>query len=1185
MAESGGTTTQSGIYYQNSIAALFLGRLLDPHPRPANDRIVEVRVEAPEHVDDIVIRYADGARSYIQAKENLDLNGEPWGKLWLSFEKQTLAAFHVGESFSLILVISKYTDDIGYLKELCERAQGKASTSEWLKSLSKRQRIITDKIITELSQSTQDAAFEVLRKTEVWVWSLERLVPDYVPQWIPQANTENVALFGILRDMVGGHARVRAAFRSTEILDSLASVHNITVANAPHWGCDIYRQTIIATMGRLSVPGTSLSGPIQQIFMWPQLREQSVGRGHRDFEEEDLRWRWDHPSEIVDLRDYPRGNCRRAVINAGAGFGKTTLLQALACILSNDPIFVPALIPLDELVSKKTPVLDYLNDTINSEHDVKIDWEYLCDNGRAVVLFDGLDELNEKDRVSALSAITKFGGRFSEVPFLITVRDSSALNAPLGARVLEIIRLDDGMIERFAEAYKEAGAKIEPKDLLKHARRHPDLGHLIRIPLFLALLLATQRPQDNLPRNRSELLEYYLSLLFSPERYKSLADSPEPIEDLREAAELLAFRGLEHDSIGLPEVEVKRILRTGDLSAKSSEYIERLIQIGAIRRSATRIHFTYPIVQEYLAACWLVQNSPDDVANRFCKVVHRPWAQAIQFALEMHPEADQIIRDQMNKPDDVFHTVLRLIARCVVNGAHVTPELRLELGNRLGTAWPSESYSIRSSIGYLLADGFSDPLPEKVFKYISKGWALQNGGAEIVVAKADPELTQMVLEELLAKDLKWQYRLYDWQVAVDAIAQKALELYLDRVRNPTTSEDEIEAISSLILELPSQFIPQEHWINIAGDISLPEHIRIAAHLRCPSYKPTETWSLIDELVKPCFSGGLNELLKVHFCLRFFWQFENAEEHFQTLMLEPNAPIESIKYLIDSLLKSDLAKEAKIELLSKTSEMKMLNNERRFFLMLMLSVLRNDSASVNLLKLLDKQPVEHLQHWAFHLGHFSQEHALEGLRTLESMTLDTKQVQLFVSLLSAGLNYIVEPTVSLGSILNNQCRHPATPTFASWVSSHIESLDFSSADRLKVLDSASQIDCHGFAGYAPKLIKEVLKALNETPPDSEKFDAGYALCSGMRLCERESMPLSEDLLLQIVESPTYNASRNALDLLLKQCDERFIPKLIAIYAAPKNSDIKESIFSALEKLAGRYGKRIIRENGQLKAIEW
>ena len=46
MSESGGTTTQSGIYYQNSIAALFLGRLVDP-TRAHNQRIDSVRVEAP----------------------------------------------------------------------------------------------------------------------------------------------------------------------------------------------------------------------------------------------------------------------------------------------------------------------------------------------------------------------------------------------------------------------------------------------------------------------------------------------------------------------------------------------------------------------------------------------------------------------------------------------------------------------------------------------------------------------------------------------------------------------------------------------------------------------------------------------------------------------------------------------------------------------------------------------------------------------------------------------------------------------------------------------------------------------------------------------------------------------------------------------------------------------------------
>ena len=71
MAEPGGTSTQSGIRYQNSIAALHMGRMLDTRARPAGDRVVSVRVEAAEHVDDIVIRYADGVTRFFQAKLSL----------------------------------------------------------------------------------------------------------------------------------------------------------------------------------------------------------------------------------------------------------------------------------------------------------------------------------------------------------------------------------------------------------------------------------------------------------------------------------------------------------------------------------------------------------------------------------------------------------------------------------------------------------------------------------------------------------------------------------------------------------------------------------------------------------------------------------------------------------------------------------------------------------------------------------------------------------------------------------------------------------------------------------------------------------------------------------------------------------------------------------------------------------
>ncbi len=60
MTERGGPTTQSGILYQNSVAALYLGRLCDATWRLDDQFVVHVRVEAPSDVDDIIVTFADG---------------------------------------------------------------------------------------------------------------------------------------------------------------------------------------------------------------------------------------------------------------------------------------------------------------------------------------------------------------------------------------------------------------------------------------------------------------------------------------------------------------------------------------------------------------------------------------------------------------------------------------------------------------------------------------------------------------------------------------------------------------------------------------------------------------------------------------------------------------------------------------------------------------------------------------------------------------------------------------------------------------------------------------------------------------------------------------------------------------------------------------------------------------------
>src|SRR3954464_704188 len=88
MAEAGGTSTQSGIRYQNSVAALHMGRMLDTRARPIGDRVISVRVEAPDHVAAIVVRYAEGATGYIQAKLSLRQGDAAWDGLWRAVARQ-----------------------------------------------------------------------------------------------------------------------------------------------------------------------------------------------------------------------------------------------------------------------------------------------------------------------------------------------------------------------------------------------------------------------------------------------------------------------------------------------------------------------------------------------------------------------------------------------------------------------------------------------------------------------------------------------------------------------------------------------------------------------------------------------------------------------------------------------------------------------------------------------------------------------------------------------------------------------------------------------------------------------------------------------------------------------------------------------------------------------------------------
>ncbi len=394
---------------------------------------------------------------------------------------------------------------------------------------------------------------------------------------------------------------------------------------------------------------------------------------------------------------------------------------------------MPVFIPLASLIESNS-IISYLNTNLNDKYQVNIDWSYLCLSGRVSILFDGLDELSSIERQNILDKILKYTSRFPETDFLLTVRDSSILTKNLDVKILEIRRLSDEKIIEFSKAYSQFGAKIDGEKLLEHTEHNIELMHLLRIPLFLSLLLATFNPNDSLPTSRTDILDKYLDILFSPEHKPNQEKNNTPY--LEEVAIGLAYEGLIAEHIGFKERDILRYLRDIDYCENPIEYLESLHKFGILSKVSNRWQFTYPTIQEYLASQYILEYKEEEISHSFSKIILRPWAQTIQFVLESFPNADEMIKEQIKKDDDAFYTSLRLISRCVVNRAKVDVDTKKEIGNLLSNAWySSDSSAIMESIGNLLLDGFINDLPQKVEEYIIDGWALHYGGAEILVAK------------------------------------------------------------------------------------------------------------------------------------------------------------------------------------------------------------------------------------------------------------------------------------------------------------------------------------------------------------------------------------------------------------------------------------------------------------------
>ncbi len=1159
MVEAGGPTTQDGIFYQNSLAAVNLAELLSLEPRPPREQVIEVRVEAPAHVDDIVVSYADGHRDWVQAKSQLRGTGKVWTDLWRAFASQHLDA-DFGAQDRLVLALGRHGSLADDLQSIIERTQGPAE-SEWRSRLGAG---LTQRLASiEAALHEPKLVYNLLRRVELRVITQCDIEAAFQRLDLGTASTVPQQFLASLRDLAGGSGRVRGSFRAATLRQTIAQNFGVNLFEPRDWGLAAYR-IAVQKLTRVELPARGVSAPVGNIFVWPRAKLLG-GSASGDFEDETPRWDAEEGEANIDLRVFPNDDLARVAVVAGPGFGKSTLLQAVADKLINTPI-VPVEIALGSFVQSNQSVVEYLDNRINQEFSIRVDWRRMADQGLCCVLFDGLDEVPSSHRADVIRRIGVFSARFPLVAWMLTLRDPAVLNAPLGGELIELQPFGLREISQLVDKYSPSTPGLSWPAFSDALDAYPDIARLAKIPLFLAILLAAWSVGEELPRRRSDLIEKYLGLLFDPDRRKGVREPRMGALALRKIAQSIAFVSLEREEIGLSERQALQQIANVN-AAPADMVLAELAGAGVLRRRVDgRLQFPYPIVQEYLAAVHLVDEHPEAIAERIADVVKRPWAQVVQFALELLDDPTTHIRQMLQAPDDAFSTNLLLIGRCIVNGARIAPELREQIVVRLADLWGRAGWSIRERGGRLLVDGLAQPVHHEIRRRLGWRWVVQSGGDEIVVREDDPLLTLEVVDRLLEGDLDTFMPTRGLAPALQKVAADVALRVSARTYRQGTTEEELFGLTDFLQQI--HLAPEDSHLltKLAEDTGLPVFLRLKA-LAAMADPPSE-----DVLRAARVALDSANWRNRSACIQIFARATDTVAEVGAVLADDGVSESGKDYLlgaINGLFADDEARRAATRALLSRKD---IVSRHRDILLIFAARGGDRAAFVDLLQ---------------RLGHVDCDVAAGTLLTLNRYP----EIELG-ALARAKLGERSDPLTSVSSLLNGAVlgltslidefgwsgygihdapSHPDIKNWAAIIDKWIGTPGLSQVKRLTLIESAIKL--------RPELIDE-LKAIvfSATNPDGSAWDedeGGHILRNGIDTLRRRGLKIPLQLAETFVLAKRPNLRYAGAAIIAAEATPEALEQLLRLYHSMETD--REVLLDEMEVLAARLDRRIMPQH--------
>ncbi|MBX2998022.1 MAG: NACHT domain-containing protein [Caldilineaceae bacterium] len=454
-----------------------------------------------------------------------------------------------------------------------------------------------------------------------------------------------------------------------------------------------YKESLLRHYGTLRVLGKTEDVPLGDVFTDVYLLDQLTAQ--RRF---DIRELVGNQSSRDDL--HRQSSTRQnglGLVNQGKnlyilgkpGAGKTTFLKwitvrSIGGKLTNPRL--PIFVSLHEWSnSRHTELLPFIVEKLAVHHfpEAAAWLEFLLTEGRALLLFDGLDEVRQENEQRArLSLLLKdFTTKYDRSQHLITCRVAASEYVFPGFQDVEVADFTAKQVRAYAQKwfgkqetkYAAFVAELEKTD-------HQGLRELCNVPLLLSMLCLYFDDAMTFPGRRAELYEDALDALLRKWDSSRQIQRDSIYQSLshKRKQQMLAHIATPAFEKGEYYFTTRRL--TDDLSAYLSrlpgaptdadidgEAVLRAIeaQHGVLVERARNIHsFSHLSFQEYFAARYIAENEARGATGRLIRdhLTDRRWREIFLLTVSMLDNADDFMKHMRTAVDHLIAGDAEIVA-------------------------------------------------------------------------------------------------------------------------------------------------------------------------------------------------------------------------------------------------------------------------------------------------------------------------------------------------------------------------------------------------------------------------------------------------------------------------------------------------------------------------------------------